>query len=66
MAWVLRVEAGNEEDEQRSFPVGDSRIRVCNWGLAFCKRNVDSRFVKSIACDMVNIDFCGDVEEVSQ
>lgn len=52
MAWVLRVEDGKGEEEQRTLPVGDIRIRVCSCGVVFWERNVDSRFVSSIVWDI--------------
>ena len=53
MAWVRRVEAGDGEELQRSLPVGESRRRVCSWGVVLWERKVVRRLVRSMVFDMV-------------
>jgi len=52
---VRNVEAGMDEDEESSLPVGESRIKVCRAGVEFWERKVERRFVRSIVWDIVGV-----------
>ena len=62
---MRRVEAGEEEDEERTFPAGERRRRVCSWGVVCATRKVERGFVRSIVWDIVEfvIGWCEDIGE---
>jgi hypothetical protein len=53
VAWIRRSEVGEDEQAERSLPVGESRSMVCRWGLECALRKVVSGLVSSIVWDMV-------------
>lgn len=53
VACVRRVDAGEGEDEERTFPVDERRRRVCRLGVVCVERKVERGFVRSIVCDIV-------------
>jgi hypothetical protein len=54
VAWMRRTDAGRGEVVASSFPVGESRRRVCSCGLEEALRKVVRRFVRSIVWDMLS------------
>ena len=53
MAWVRRVDAGEGEALQRSFPVGERRRRVCSCGVELWERKVERRLLRSMVFDIM-------------
>lgn len=50
---MRRVDAGDGEEEESSFPVGERRSSVCSWGVVLAARKVERGFVRSIVWDMM-------------
>ena len=59
---MRRVEAGEGDDEERTFPADERRRRVCRLGVVCVERKVERGFVRSIVCDIVVV--IGKVVEV--
>jgi len=49
---VRRVDAGESEELESSFPVGERRRSVWSCGVVLLTRKVERRLVRSIVCDI--------------
>jgi hypothetical protein len=54
VACVRSFEAGSGEELERSFPVGEMRMRVGSCGVVFWERKVVRRLVRSMVWDIAS------------